>query len=157
MPPELELWSRELLQGQVMRLRSLGGSMIPSLREGDLVTVVPAKTCRVGDIVLYNRGDSLIMHRVLAKFADKIITKGDAAARLDPPLNLGDILGRAVSYERQGKKFSLNSLRSRMCGLAYCLTVSWIPGSITLLAALKRLGREKLGLGGPFRNFKAAP
>jgi len=121
--------------------------MIPSLREGDLVTVVP-ETCRVGDIVLYNRGDSLIMHRVLAKFAGKIITKGDASARLDPPLNPQDILGRAVSYERHGKKSSLNSLRSRLCGLAFCLTVSWIPRSIAILAAVKRLCREKLGSGG---------
>jgi len=148
MPAELELLSRELLNGQIMRLRSLGGSMIPYLREGDLVTVVPVKKCRVGDIVLYNRGNSLIMHRVLAKFSDKIITKGDAATRLDPPISPQDILGRAVSYERHGKKSSLNSLRSRLCGLAFCLTVSWIPRSIATLAAVKRLGREKLGLGG---------
>jgi signal peptidase I len=129
-----------------------GGSMVPWLRQGDAVTVVPAARCRVGDVILYSRGEVLVMHRVVGKIGGRIIAKGDAVGRLDPPITPQDIIGLAVSIKRHGKKRSLDSLGSRLGGLAFSLTVSWIPKSLPFLAAVKRLGREKLGLGGPFRD-----
>lgn len=147
MPFETELWGRQLPKGQLLRLRSRGGSMIPALREGDVVTVIAQKKCRLGDIILYRQGDSLVMHRVVAKSATRIITKGDAVGKLDRPITSQDIWGWAVSFERHGKVHPLNSLASRLVGLAFSLTVPWIPKSLSILAAVKRLGRNKLGLG----------
>ncbi len=141
-----ELWRQGLRQGRFIFSRPLGVSMIPNLREGDVISVAPLDRCRVGDVVLFSRGGDLVMHRVVAKFADRIITKGDAVARMDPPIRLQDILGRAVAYERRGKRASLESLASRWWGLAFSLTASWVPLLLPLMGAARRLARERLGL-----------
>jgi hypothetical protein len=129
-----------------MRLRPLGSSMVPFMRAGDIVTIAPSRRCRIGDIVLYRRDDGTVMHRVVMKFADRIITKGDALRQTDPPVFPHNICGRAVAYERQGKKHAIESLGSRFLGLAFSLTVSQVPGLLRLLVAMKR--RWGSGRGG---------
>jgi hypothetical protein len=122
--------------------------MIPVLRDGDVVTIVPEKRCRLGDIVLFRRGDALLLHRVVAKFSGRVVTKGDALGGLDFRVAPQDILGRAVWRERRCQKRSLDSLEARLVGLAFCLTLSWIPVLFKILHAMLRLTRKKLGLDG---------
>jgi hypothetical protein len=86
----------------------------------------------------------MILHRVLAISAWGMITKGDALDHLDAPVAQTEILGLAVSRERQGKVTALDSFGSRYCGLAFCLTLSWIPCLLTFLGAGLRCGPEKL-------------
>jgi hypothetical protein len=148
MDPKEELWVQGLREWGAMRFRPLGGSMIPFLRAGDIVTIVPGKPCRVGDIALWRQNGNLMLHRVVGKKCGSVFTKGDATDRLDSPVSSQDILGRAVSLERRGVTRPLDSLGSRLLGLAFCLTVSWVPKLVALLAAAKSLGREKLGLTG---------
>jgi hypothetical protein len=144
MHPKEDLWRQGLSQGVFMRFRPLGGSMIPWLRQGDTVTVKPVERCRPGDIVLWRRGDALTMHRVVARSKGHVITKGDALDHLDKPVAPGDILGQAVARERQGKVSCLDSFWSRYLGLAFCLTLSWVPRLLSWLAAGQRYGQEKL-------------
>jgi hypothetical protein len=144
MHPKEDLWHQGLRQGLAMRFRPLGGSMIPWLRQGDTVTVTPRKRCRPGDIVLWRRGETLTMHRVVARSKGGIITKGDALDHLDKPVTPADILGQAVARERQGKMRSLDSFWSRYLGLAFCLTFSLVPRLLPWLAAGRRHGQEKL-------------
>jgi len=127
---------------------SMSGSMSPAIRIGDKVALVPGRQCRAGDIILYRRGNRLMLHRVVGKWRGVVITKGDALDQVDEPVTLRDILGRAVSRERGGVTHSLDSLWSRFLGLAFCLTVSWVPKLMAILAAVKRLGCERLGLAG---------
>jgi hypothetical protein len=144
-----ELWLEGLRQGHAMRLRPLGSSMVPFLRAGDIVTIAPSQKCRLGDIILYRRDDGTVMHRVVMKFADRIITKGDALRQIDPGVLPQDIYGRAVAYERHGKKQALDSLGSRLLGMAFSLTVARVPGLFGLLGAMKRYwcsGRDRLSL-----------
>jgi hypothetical protein len=148
MDSKLSLWCQGLQQGKTMRFQPLGGSMIPCLRAGDVVTIVPGKGCRVGDVVLYRQNGDLVLHRVVGKRGGRVITKGDALGGMDKPVAPGEILGRAVSFERRGVSRSLDSWSSRFLGLAFCLTVSWAPKLMAILAAVKRLGRERLGLAG---------
>jgi hypothetical protein len=119
--------------------------MAPVLREGDLVTIVPGGCYRLGEIILFPRDGCLVLHRVVAKSSDRLLTKGDAAAHLDPPLPLQNILGRAVCRERQGRISALDSWSSRVLGLAFSLTLLWVPGLLPLLAYAKR--RLQKGLG----------
>jgi len=46
-----------------------GKSMLPNILEGDLVFIKPCSTTdvNVGDIVVYQRGDTFIIHRVVEK------------------------------------------------------------------------------------------
>lgn len=133
-----ELWLEGLRQGHTMRLRPLGSSMVPFLRAGDIVTIAPSQRCRLGDIILYRRDDCTVMHRVVMKFADRIITKGDALRQIDPLVLPQDICGRAVAYERHGKKHALDSLGPKFLGMAFSLTVAQVPGLLGLLGAMKR-------------------
>jgi hypothetical protein len=144
MHPKEDLWRQGLRQGRAMRFRPLGGSMIPWLRQGDTVTVKPGKQCRPGDIVLWRQGEALTMHRVVARSKEGIITKGDALYYLDKPVAPDDILGQAVTRQRQNKVICLDSFWPRYFGLAFCLTLSWFPRLLPWLAAGRRQGREKL-------------
>jgi hypothetical protein len=147
MPCKTKFWGLQPPTGQLLRLRSRGSSMIPALREGDVVTVIAQKRCRIGDIILFRQGDSLVMHRVVAKSASRIITKGDALGRLDEPITSQDIWGFAVSVESHGKTYQLNSLASRFVGLAFSLTIPLIPKSLSILVAVKHFGWNKLRSG----------
>jgi hypothetical protein len=118
--------------------------MMPTLRQGDIVNVAPRKSWRPGDIILVQRDQEMILHRVLANTAWGIITKGDALDHFDPPVAQTEILGLAVSRERQGKEKALCSFWSRYCGLAFSVTLSWVPYLLTFLWAGLRCGPEKL-------------
>ncbi|MEW6386196.1 MAG: S24/S26 family peptidase [Thermodesulfobacteriota bacterium] len=142
MPPERELWVQGLRRGFSMRCRLLGKSMAPRLRPGDCVQIAPGERCRLGDIVLVDQGDHLVMHRVIARSKGRIITKGDATAHLDPPVAPPEILGRAVFRSRGGKETPLDSLWARWTGLACCLALAWL---FTLTGAVKGWGRGKIG------------
>jgi hypothetical protein len=144
MHPKESLWFQGLKQGRPMRFRPLGGSMIPWLRQGDTVTVKPGRRYRLGDIILWQQGEAFIMHRVVARSGGGIITKGDALGFLDQVVAPADIWGRAVARERQGKVSCLDSFWARYFGLAFCLTLSWVPRLLPWLAAGRRYGQEKL-------------
>ncbi len=99
-----------------MRFRPLGGSMASFLRSGDIVNICPGESCRVGDVVLWQAGDALILHRVVAKKNGRIITKGDSLGHLDAPVTLKHILGGAVARERQGKVRRFGLFRGPVLG-----------------------------------------
>lgn len=121
-----------------MRLRPLGCSMVPFLRHGDIVTIVAAPG-RIGDIVLTKPGPDQVLHRLVARCGDRLVTKGDALHYLDPPIDRHQILGRACTKERHGKISSLDSVAARLCGLAFCLTLSFSPQVMPILVKLKTL------------------
>ena len=127
-----------------MRFRPLGSSMLPFLKGGDIVTIAPDTKLRIGDVVLWQWGESAFMHRVVAKRNGRIITKGDSLGYLDVPVTLEHILGRAVVRERQGKVRRLDHLGARFLGLAWCLT-SLIPGLASFLASAQHALRKVPG------------
>jgi hypothetical protein len=146
---EQELWVSGLCQGRVMELRSMGASMLPALRSGDRVKIAPHQDCRLGDIILFRRGEALLLHRVVAKAQGVVITKGDAASRPDQAVPYPDILGRAIFRERQGKISSLDTFWSRSTGMAFSLMLFLVAGLRFFFTRVRRLGREQLGIGLP--------
>jgi hypothetical protein len=150
MPHKMELWLQGLKQGRTMRFRPLGGSMNPSLRLGNIVTIVPGNNARIGDVVLTHTTAGLILHRVVWKGAGRIITKGDSLTHLDPPVTPEALLGRAVSRDHRGKKSSLVSFYSRFCGLGLSLTLPWVIKYFPAIVALKRLFPRRLRSGSQY-------
>jgi len=53
-------------------------SMDPTLHVGDMIVVVGDNTYRKGDIIVFERGSNLIVHRLVRIVGNKYITKGDA-------------------------------------------------------------------------------
>ena len=65
--------------------------MDPTLHVGDMIVVVGDNTYRKGDIIVFERGSNLIVHRLVRIVGNKYITKGDA----NP---MEDLRPVAVSY-----------------------------------------------------------
>jgi signal peptidase I len=143
MNPKEDIWLEGLRQGWSMRFRPLGCSMAPFLRSGDIVTIVP-KFGRIGDIVLTNTERRLILHRVVAKIGDRIITKGDSLDHLDSPVTLRDVIGKAVARERDQNIFCLEPFWVRLIGLAFSLTVPFVPKLVPAIGCLKALLQPRL-------------
>lgn len=74
----------------------LSGSMEPALSVNDLVVVQAADSYEIGDIVVYQSGRSLIIHRIV-ELEDGVCTpKGDANDLADEPIPLTAVKGRAI-------------------------------------------------------------
>ena len=56
----------------------LSGSMEPIFSKDDLIFVKKTDNINIGDIVVYQSNDSLVVHRVVSIDDDVVITKGDA-------------------------------------------------------------------------------
>lgn len=100
-----------------------GSSMLPTLREGDIVIILRVKTdeIRPGDVVVYRAGDKLIIHRVIEikRFGNDLyfVTKGDNNPTTDF-MYFDNSLG--IHYKRiVGKVFSINGYLFKIPYLGY--------------------------------------
>lgn len=107
-----ELVEQALKSGRRVRFRATGGSMRPSIREGDLLTVAPARAeeLTIGDIVLSRAGEKLTAHRLVEIIgagspggspdgSGRFVCRGDAACNPDRPLAPSQVLGKVVAVE----------------------------------------------------------
>ncbi len=60
-----------------------GTSMAPFLKDGDRVEVTLGERSSFGrgDLILFQRGEDVVVHRFLASESDRLLEKGDAQAR----------------------------------------------------------------------------
>jgi hypothetical protein len=99
-----------------------GTSMKPSLLHGDRAQIVPTSTkeSRIGDIVLRLGDTGPMIHRVVGWWWTRdgwqMLTKGDGARWLDPPLDPDQLVGRVVAQVRNGKVWRLDGIGARLCG-----------------------------------------
>jgi signal peptidase I len=120
-----ELSGEVLASSGTLRLRVTGSSMLPTVWPGNTLLIERANSEDVseGDIVLFGRDRRLFVHRVVRKITEdsKILTRGDAMPRLDPPVVDRDLMGKVVFIQREGRcirpKSSL-SLSSRAVAAA---------------------------------------
>ena len=76
----------------------LSGSMEPTFSKGTLLFVKDTRNIKEGDIVVYQSGQELIVHRVIAIKDKKIITKGDANNIADQPFDKTQIKGKVIGF-----------------------------------------------------------
>ena len=130
-----------------------GESMVPLLREGQLVAVdLSPFEPEVGDLLLYRQLDYLVVHRYLGPATREdghptLRTRGDACLALDPPLERTRVRGRVVAVEREGRWWSLDSGGARTWALAVALhDLSWAAAGVLARRCDALLGR--LGVRG---------
>lgn len=88
---------RRLSSGQVIRLRCIGGCMLPLVPPGTLFEVKRMdRPPHLGDLVLVG-SPSVRLHRVVRVSGDSVVTRGDSARAEDPPVAARDVLARAVA------------------------------------------------------------
>ena len=122
----VEVVSDLLRRGHSVRFRARGGSMHPTIREGEAITVAPARPARMrrGDVILYRVGRGVIAHRVAAiergpAGALTFIPRGDASQGRDDAVEEGAILGRVVAVERGGRALNPAACRARSFAVAW--------------------------------------
>ncbi len=71
----------------------LSGSMEDRLSVNDLIIVKETDDYKVNDIVLFQDGNSLVVHRIIAIDGDTVTTKGDANNIADAPISKSQIKG----------------------------------------------------------------
>jgi signal peptidase len=102
--------------------------MYPTIRENESITVEPIEPqdVKVGDIILYRSGESVVAHRVIRiekveGKASRFILREDTWGTLDEPVEAEQILGKVVSVERVGRSIDLYSRRVKMRLFAHTL------------------------------------
>ena len=138
-----ELAADLLRGGASIRFRALGQSMSPMIRDGDVLTVEPARLedLRVGEVAFHRIGErQVVAHRVVGRRAEDgrrvLTTRGDAVLGAPDSVSEGDVLGRVIERERDGRVVRMNG-RLRQAGGRLWVT----------LLALRGLAARSLGWG----------
>lgn len=74
----------------------LSGSMEPTYSAGDLLIVKKTDHYQTGDIVVYQSGRSLVVHRIIDMNGETVTTQGDANNAPDEPFAVSQIKGISV-------------------------------------------------------------
>ena len=74
----------------------LSGSMEPALSVNDVVFVCESDSYSVDDIVVYDNGRELIVHKIIEQNGDTLITKGEANNTADEPIRVEAVKGKVV-------------------------------------------------------------
>ncbi len=114
--------SHELLNlGCCVSFRAPGNSMMPTIFDGERVTVRPVSSSDIkpGDIILYRYPGSIVAHRVVRiekrdSGAPRFILRGDALGAPDEAVEVDQVLGKIVSVERGGHSIDLYSRKVKI-------------------------------------------
>jgi len=97
------LWNARSLMGNTMPMPFgygcavvLSGSMEPALQVDDLIFVKAQDEFEVNDIVVFQDGGSLTVHRLMHLDGQTAVTKGDANNAADDPIAVEQLIGCVV-------------------------------------------------------------
>jgi len=121
-------------EGVPLALRVRGTSMLPSLWPFETIVVraIDAAGARVGDVVLFERGGELIVHRIAAAAGDGTwVTRGDSLPADDAPVTASALLGVVTSVHRFGVARPIaNRLTAAERALAWLVQRSVLVGRL---------------------------
>ena len=72
------------------------GSMEPTLTHRDIVVFAPGIEPRVGDIIVFRQGGTVVCHRIIEKAGEWLVTQGDHNKSHDPAVKAGQLIGVVV-------------------------------------------------------------
>src|SRR5713226_259920 len=140
----------------MLRLRTRGISMLPTLWPGDLVTVQSCSFAEVkpGELVLCVReGRFLVSHRIVSKCSAEsgafLITRGDCMPKEDAPVPPGELLGKITEIRRKGALLAPPQRLLPFHWFLACMLCRWsFFRRIVLFWHARRTGADPQ-LGGP--------
>lgn len=97
---------------QSFPLKSQGQSMFPILQENDIVYFKKTSfsKIKVNDLIVFQKKNQIICHRVIYKTQKYIITKGDNSPKSDGKIYPKQILGKVYQVKRNGQIFKPETL-----------------------------------------------
>ena len=146
MGPVEELAGELLKKGGRLRIKARGGSMVPSLWDGDLVQVVPTEGQKilVGDVICYETSPGrFFLHRVIGRDGERFVTKGDALA-FSEVISPWHVLGKVVAVERHGRVRRLDSRPARWWNHMMVFVSPFLPGLLPLAIRVRRVWKAAL-------------
>ena len=97
-------------EGEVW-VSAASSSMAPLVCSGDALRLVAADAGRVqsGALVAFRRDGALVVHRVLSRAPDGLVTRGDALPDADPPVPWPAVIARVAAVRTQaGRRLDLD-------------------------------------------------
>lgn len=98
-------WNAKSLTGNVLPMPFgyggavvLSGSMEPTIMTDELIIVKASDTYAVGDVVVYQTGRILVVHRIVDMADGMVTTRGDANNTDDAPIELSQIKGKVIKH-----------------------------------------------------------
>lgn len=98
-------WNARNLTGNVLPMPFgygasvvLSGSMEPAIKTNELILVKAEDSYEVGDVVVFQNGNVLVVHRIVAMDEETVVTRGDANNTDDQPIALEQIKGRVFAH-----------------------------------------------------------
>jgi signal peptidase len=122
-----ELAREALARHGAFGFKARGSSMFPFIRDGAIVYLesVDTSLLKVGDVVLYRRGSTAVMHRVVGKKTQlgriRTLIRGDAHSGIPETVSPRDIIGLVIGIDNGGGFLSLRSSVSRFVGRGWVL------------------------------------
>ncbi len=138
----------QLRQGGSITLSVTTASMFPLIRPGESVSVAPLRSgdLRLGDMVLIDSGEELVVHRFLGmKEADGkryALTRGDHIRRFDEPVPADWIIGKVVKIIRSDGELDLSSPGRRLQQRGMALCFLWQGHLLNVARKVKALFRR---------------
>lgn len=72
------------------------GSMEDGIHAGDYILIIKKNNYKVGDVVTYKKDGYHVTHRIIKKYKNKVITKGDVNNIADEEISTKRILGKVI-------------------------------------------------------------
>lgn len=117
------------------------GSMEPELSVGDFLIIARSDGYSVGDVIVFQAGGSLIVHRIISIEGNEIITQGDANNVCDDPIEISDVKGK-VKFAIPHLGYAVNVIKSApVTALILALAIYFYVRSI--LAERAEMKKEK--------------
>ena len=118
--PRKDLLKEVLLRWGCARLQVNGTSMLPSLLPYDVVSLVrcSAGDLLPGDLVLCEREDGWLLHRVVRLENGWVHTRGDHLPFDDPPAPAENVIAKVVGLERFGRQRAVPPVGFATCVFA---------------------------------------
>ena len=134
-----------LKRGDSIRFKAHGSSMLPLIRDGDILTIKPIKIwdLKPGDVVFYQTaGEKCVVHRVITidirNDQHIVVFKGDSSPGSLEEVEEEQLLGRVVQLHRRGK--SINPNRNM-----WWILSGYLPGFLHFSYLFNRI-QKKLSL-----------
>lgn len=108
-----ELVAEALRAGHEVRVRVAGSSMVPALWPGDelLIRSLGLTEPSPGALLLFVSYGRLCTHRLIGTVDNsggpQFVTRGDALAKVDPPMPCSEVLGYVSAVIRDGRRIPM--------------------------------------------------
>ena len=136
-------WNAQSLMGNALPMPFgvgtavvLSGSMEPELSIDDLIIVKSRDAYEVGDVVVYQSGSMLVVHRIISMNGTTMVTKGDANNTDDGEMDISVIKGAVIGRVKNAGA-AVRLLKSPMVSLGL------LAGAIFLAERSYRKERQK--------------